>query len=233
MAEPTDIADAVSAALGSAQDLAHKTVLISAGPTLEDLDPVRFLSNRSSGRMGFSLARAARDRGAHVIVVAGPTSVEPPAGVELIAVRSARDMQRAIDGAYERADVIVMTAAVADYRPAEVAESKIKKHDDELSVQLVKNPDILAELGARRRGPHPVLVGFAMETGDLRAYGRKKLEAKKVDLIVANEAAVGFGGDDTQAILIDHQGEHALPPTSKLELAHRILDRVVAMLPSR
>ncbi len=236
MAEPEAIADALQAALDAgaepahARDLQGKTVLVSAGPTAEDLDPVRFISNRSSGRMGFALAAAAQARGARVILVCGPTSAPRPAQIEIIDVRSALQMQAAIEGALGDADVVVMTAAVADYRPARVESAKIKKKGEHTQLELVKNPDILAELGARRTGSRPVLVGFAMETQDLAAYGRRKLEQKKCDLIVANEAAVAFGRDDTQAILISPQGDEPLPQMTKLALAHRILDRVVPLL---
>lgn len=232
MAEPEAIADAVFAALSTQSDFAGKTVLISAGPTVEDLDPVRFISNRSSGRMGFALAAAARDRGAHVIVVCGPTSVAPPSGIKRIDVRSAIEMQSAIEGVLDRADAVIMTAAVADYRPAQVESKKIKKQkSDKLTIDLVKNPDILFELGQKRTGKHPVLVGFAMETNDLTTYARRKLTEKKCDFVVANEAAVGFGGDDNQATIVSPSGDEALPPMSKVELANRILDRVRALLP--
>jgi phosphopantothenoylcysteine decarboxylase / phosphopantothenate---cysteine ligase len=232
MVEAQVIADEVEQLASRATDLRDKTILLSAGPTLEDLDPVRFISNRSSGRMGYAIARAARARGATVILVTGPTQIPRPPGVEVIDVRSALEMKQAIDGALPRADAVIMTAAVADYRPAHPQQNKIKKSGDTLTIELVKNPDILAELGrarAERRTRKPVLVGFAMETHDVVAYGRKKLVDKQVDLIVANEAAVGFGRDDNQGTLIARDEELALPPMSKLELAHRILDRVLAL----
>ena len=252
MAEPEVIADALQAALrkaskaapqsalktsadrgrGSARDLDGKTVLISAGPTLEDIDPIRYITNRSSGRMGFALAQAALERGAHVVLVAGPTQVSPPAAAELISVRSAEEMQRAIEAALPRVDAVVMTAAVADYRPKQRAKSKLKKQpgQSEMTIELVRNPDILATLGAQRKGKRPVLVGFAMETDDLVAYAKKKLVDKRCDLIVANDAEVGFGGDDNQATLISKAGEEALPSMPKLELADRIWDRVRDLL---
>ena len=242
MAEPETIADAAQKALGlrksaveraGARDLAGKTVVISAGPTVEDIDPVRFISNRSSGRMGFALASAAAERGAHVILVCGPTTLPPPPGIETIGVRSARDMHAAVFAALPRADAVVMNAAVADYRPAQMARSKIKKRDDRMSLELVKNPDILAELGARRgRGRRPVLVGFAMETDDVVEYARRKLVAKKCDLIVANAAEVA-GRDDTRATLVTPSGDDALPPMAKAELANRIWDRVARLLGAR
>ena len=236
MVEPDAIADAVAQALGkraggAGGDLAGKTLLISAGPTLEDIDPVRYISNRSSGRMGFAIAGAALDRGARVIVVQGPTTVAPPDGVEIVKVRSALDMHAAVFAALPSADAVVMTAAVADYRPAQAQKAKIKKQAERLTIELVKNPDILAELGQRRgRRKQPVLVGFAMETNDLLAYARRKLVQKRCDLIVANEAEVGFGGDDNVATLVGPDGDDALPKMSKRELADRILDRVLGLL---
>jgi phosphopantothenoylcysteine decarboxylase/phosphopantothenate--cysteine ligase len=230
LVEPEAAADAVTTAIGDC-DLQGRTIVISAGPTQEDIDPVRYISNRSSGRMGFSLATAARDRGARVVLVAGPTTVAPPAGVDLRRVRSAVEMRDAVDDAAKDADVVIMTAAVADYRPAQVADSKIKKQkNDAMRIELVKNPDILAGLGQARAGKHPVLVGFAMETDDVCRYARRKLVEKKVDLVVANEAAVGFGRDDTQVTLVDADGDEALPPGTKREAAERILDRVARLL---
>jgi phosphopantothenoylcysteine decarboxylase/phosphopantothenate--cysteine ligase len=227
MAGPSAIVAAVEASLREdAGDLAGKTVLVSAGPTLEDLDPVRFISNRSSGRMGYALATAARDRGAHVVLVTGPTQLALPETVEVKAVRSALEMQAAMQTEVARADIVVMTAAVADYRPAQAHTHKQKKSAAEtLTIELVKNPDILAELGRARTGRSPVLVGFAMETRDIADYGRRKLIDKRVDLIVANEASVGFGGDTNQAILITHDGDEVLDSMTKLELSHRILNR--------
>lgn len=231
MAEPDAIAEALEAALCPNRDLAGFTLLISVGPTQEDLDPVRFITNRSSGRMGFALAAAARDRGAQVIAVCGPTTVVPPTGIELVSVRSALEMQRAVHSALPRADAVVMTAAVADYRPRATSDSKLKKDkSDVLTVEMIKNPDILAELGTARTGNRPVLVGFAMETHDVVASARRKLMAKKCDLVVANEAAVGFGRDDTQATLVAREGDEPLPPMAKRELADRIVDRIVRLL---
>jgi phosphopantothenoylcysteine decarboxylase/phosphopantothenate--cysteine ligase len=197
---------------------------------LEDLDPVRFISNRSSGRMGYALAAVARERGATVILVTGPTHIPLPVGVEIVHVRSALDMQAAVQAALPRADIVIMTAAVADYRAATKRDQKMKKQGDTLTIELVKNPDILAGLGASRKGRHPVLVGFAMETQNVAAYGRTKLTSKRVDLVVANEAEVAFGGDQTQATLVSHAGDEALPPMSKVELSQRILDRARALL---
>jgi phosphopantothenoylcysteine decarboxylase/phosphopantothenate--cysteine ligase len=236
MAEPEAIADALQGALdrrgAKARDLLGKTVLVSAGPTLEDIDPVRYITNRSSGRMGMALVQAALERGAHVVLVAGPTEVKPPPAAELFAVRSAEQMQRAIEAALPRVDAVVMTAAVADYRPKQPGKRKLKKEPGktEMTIELVRNPDILATLGAQRTGKRPVLVGFAMETHDLVAYGKKKLVDKRCDLIVANQADIAFGGDENQATLITADGEEALETMAKLQLAHRIWDRVVELL---
>lgn len=227
MAEPEVIADAL-AAVFTPRDLEGHRVLVSAGPTHEDLDPVRFLGNRSTGRMGFALAAAAAARGAEVTLVAGPTELRTPNGVRRIDVRSALQMQSAI--AAGEFDAIIMAAAVADYRPEEVAEQKRKKQPGPLSVTLVRNPDILAELGATRRGGRPVLVGFALETEDLVTHARGKLERKKVDLVVANLASDAFGTESNSATLVGPDFEEALPSMSKRALSDRILDRVRALL---
>lgn len=228
MAEPTAIVDTVVAALAS-PDLAGRRVVVSAGPTFEDLDPVRFLGNRSSGRMGFALASRAAARGARVTLVTGPVTLPTPANVERRDVRSARDMHAAVLAA--GGDVVIMAAAVADYRPADVAEHKLKKKDGELTLTLARNPDILAELGARRGADRrPVLVGFALETDDLVAHARGKLARKSCDLVVANHASDGFGGDENVATLVTADADDELPRMSKGELADRILDRAIALL---
>jgi phosphopantothenoylcysteine decarboxylase/phosphopantothenate--cysteine ligase len=183
--------------------------------------------------MGYAIATVARDRGAHVVLVTGPTQIAPPSDVEVVNVRSALDMQAAVEATLARADIIIMTAAVADYRAATTQPHKIKKKGDTLQIELVKNPDILAELGARRASQkkrHPVLVGFAMETQNIAAYGRAKLTGKRVDMIVANEAAVAFGGDQNQATFVTHDGDEALDPMPKLTLAGLILDRARSLL---
>ncbi|MFW5924618.1 MAG: bifunctional phosphopantothenoylcysteine decarboxylase/phosphopantothenate--cysteine ligase CoaBC [Myxococcota bacterium] len=232
MAEPGAIADAVADALEPTRDLNGYRMLMTAGPTHEDLDPVRFLGNRSSGRMGFALARRAAARGARVVLVSGPSQLPDPPGVETVRVRSARDMHEAVVARRAGMDCAIMAAAVADYRPATRSESKIKKTNAPMTVELVRNPDILAELGASRdRGPR-VLVGFAVESGDLRAHAREKRRKKACDLMVANDASVGFAGEENQAVLADEHGEQDLPPMSKLALADRILDRVRMLLDS-
>jgi phosphopantothenoylcysteine decarboxylase/phosphopantothenate--cysteine ligase len=233
MSEPSDIVDKLTTLLSpEAGDLAGLTVLVSAGPTVEDLDPVRFLSNRSSGRMGYAIAERAAKRGARVILVSGPVSLAAPHGCELVNVRSALDMHAAVMKEREQADAIVMTAAVADYRPSAPHTQKLKKADT-LTLELVKNPDILADLGAARAGSRPVLVGFALETQNVIEYAREKLEKKRVDLVVANHASDGLGGDTNVATLVHAQGEDPLGKLKKHELADRIWDAVLARLVSR
>lgn len=229
--EPQRIVDHVERELRPrTQDLQGRTVLITAGPTQEDLDPVRYLSNRSSGRMGYAVASAALARGARVLLVSGPTQIDPPVGATLIGVRSAVQMHEAVLQHLTQVDAMVMTAAVADYRPLAPAQQKIKKNESQLTVEFVKNPDILREVGERRGGARPVLVGFAMETQDLERHARQKLIDKRADLIVGNDAAVGFGGDDNEATLVSAQGDEPLARMSKLELGHRIWDWVVPRL---
>lgn len=228
MSEPDAIADAVMRLIGN-RDFVDRRVLISAGPTFEDLDPVRFLGNRSSGKMGFAIASAAARRGARVTLVAGPSSQPTPFGVERVDVRSAREMHAAITQR-QAVDVVIMAAAVADYRPVETAAHKIKKSDGPMTIELERNPDILAELGASRKGARPILVGFALETEDVVAHAREKLERKGADLIVANHAAQAFGGDRNEVTLVDASASTSLEPASKLAVADAILDRVATLL---
>ena len=235
LAEVGEIVDAAMAALARRRDLEGETVLVTAGPTVEDVDPVRFVSNRSSGKMGYRLAEAARDRGARVILVSGPTSLAAPHGVEVVAVRSAEEMQRAVADRVGPATVVVAAAAVSDYRPAAASVSKIKKTDGAVTLALVRTPDILKGLGEAKGGR--VLVGFAAETEDLVANARKKLEAKNLDLVVANDvtaARAGFGGDTNAVVLLRRDGTRAdVPLASKREVAERILDEVRALRAAR
>jgi phosphopantothenoylcysteine decarboxylase / phosphopantothenate---cysteine ligase len=239
MAEPQDIVAAVMARLAP-QDLGGLHVVVTAGPTVEDLDPVRFLSNRSSGRMGFSVARRAAARGARVTLIAGPLELPTPPGVTRIDVRSALSMRDALHDvlgeSLDGADALVMAAAVGDYRPAAKQDSKMKRTGDTMSLDLIPNPDLLAELGALRTGPRPVLVGFAVETAqddELVDLARGKLARKRVDLVVGNPAAVAFGGENNQAALVGADGVDHLPLMAKDALADRILDRVRAKLRDR
>lgn len=235
MSEPVAIADALAALLATPRDLSGVRILVSAGPTHEALDPVRFLGNRSSGRMGWAIAERARDRGAEVTLVAGPVALPDPPGLEVVHVRSALEMEAAIGARRDGLDAIVMAAAVADFRPREVATDKIKKREgrDAPSIELVQNPDILADLGAWRVGPRPFLVGFAVETTDLLAAAQAKLARKKVDLVVANHASVAFEGDTNEAFLVRAGGVTPTGTLSKRALADRILDAVRDGLPPK
>jgi phosphopantothenoylcysteine decarboxylase / phosphopantothenate---cysteine ligase len=231
LAEVEDIVAAAMRALSRRSDLAGETVLVTAGPTVEDIDPVRFVSNRSSGRMGYRIAEAARDRGARVVLVSGPTSLRPPGGLELVAVRSAEDMAKAVDRHAASATVVVMAAAVSDYRPAVVSSVKIKKGEGPAALELVRTPDILGGLGARKT--NQILVGFAAETDDVVDNARKKLALKRLDLIVANDVRrtdAGFGSELNAAVLLDADGgQEEVALTSKRDLADRVLDRVLAL----
>ena len=236
LAEPADVVDAAAQLLNAGGSLAGRCVLVTAGPTYEDLDPVRYLGNRSTGRMGYAVAAEAMARGARVLLVTGPTTLEPPAGAETIRVRSARDMHEAVtarvsrDGA-ECVDVVVMAAAVADYTVGDGArESKIQKDGAELVLSLQRTPDILAELGQWRAGRSaPVLVGFAAETDDTVRRARAKLEAKQLDFVVANDVTApgaGFAVDTNIATLVTRNGADEVTRRSKRDLARVILDRV-------
>jgi phosphopantothenoylcysteine decarboxylase/phosphopantothenate--cysteine ligase len=235
MAEPDAILAAIVSAL-SPRDLAGMRVVVTAGPTLEDIDPVRFVGNRSSGKMGFAIAERAAARGADVTLVTGPVGLAGPHGVKRVDVRGAVAMQAALWQALgtdlSRADALVMAAAVSDHRPAEPSASKIKKRDDRMTLDLVKNPDLLAEIGAARTGQKPVLVGFAVETEAgqaLVSYAKRKLSEKKVDFVVANPAGESFGRDENHATLVSAAGAQPLHPMSKHALADVVLDRVRAL----
>lgn len=228
--EPAAIV-AESERLLTPRDLVGETVLVTAGPTREELDPVRYISNYSSGKMGYAIARAACNRGARVILVSGPTCLAAPCGVEMVEVVSAREMRDAVMAQAPAATVIIKAAAVADYRPAAPTTQKIKKGQAEtMTLQLEKNPDILAELG-RMKGER-FLVGFAAETGDLLANARAKLQEKNLDLIVANDvtqAGAGFDVDTNIVRLLFSDGSlEELPQMSKDEVAQRLLDRIAA-----
>lgn len=223
--EPTEIVAALAAARGPRM-LDGVTVLVSAGPTYEDIDPVRYVGNRSSGRMGFAVAAAARDAGARVTLVAGPVALETPPGVARIDVRSAADMRAAVFAAIPDTDIFVSAAAVADYRPRQVATEKIKKSTEAVALELVANPDILAEVGALET--RPFLVGFAAETGDLEANARAKLERKRLDLVAANRvgADAGFEREDNALLLLWPGGEEDLGHDDKAQLARRLVARI-------
>jgi phosphopantothenoylcysteine decarboxylase/phosphopantothenate--cysteine ligase len=240
LAEPEDIVAATCDAIApvlTVADLAGRRVLITAGPTYEDIDPVRYVGNRSSGRMGVALAEAAHRRGAAVTLVLGPSALAVPPGLEVVRVRSAAEMHAAVMQALPGQDVVVMAAAVADYTPVTQAAEKITKSDGPLTLMLTRTRDILADLGASRDGgARPVLVGFAAETADAIARGRRKLEAKRVDLVVANDvtqAGAGFEHDTNAVTIITRDREVAVPLQAKSAVADRIFDHVVPLLGGR
>jgi phosphopantothenoylcysteine decarboxylase / phosphopantothenate---cysteine ligase len=239
MAEPDTILSFVVAQLTSGT-LRGRHIVVSAGPTAEDIDPVRFISNRSSGKMGFALAERAAAHGAKVTLVAGPVSLPTPAGVTRVDVRSALAMRGAIWQALKPdlsgADALIMTAAVADYRPAETHASKLKRGVDSIGLELVPNTDLLAELGAARKAELPVLVGFALETEEgerLVAAARGKLAKKRVDLVVANHPDTSIGRESISGSLVGVREAEAFGPVSKRDAADRILDFVAAELDKR
>jgi phosphopantothenoylcysteine decarboxylase/phosphopantothenate--cysteine ligase len=227
LAETQQIIDTISEVLARSHDLTGKRIVVTAGGTQEPIDPVRFVGNRSSGKMGLSLAEAARDRGAKVTLITAPSHLHEPAGIEVIPVRTATEMKRAVTKAIKKADALIMAAAVADYQPRSYATSKIKKESPSLSLELTRTPDILAKVKGNF-----LKVGFAAESKDLVANARKKLAQKGLDLIVANditEPESGFGADANKVTIIDKQGKvESLPLMTKREVAERILDRVVA-----
>jgi phosphopantothenoylcysteine decarboxylase/phosphopantothenate--cysteine ligase len=238
LAEPAEIVEA-AAGLLTPQDLAGKRVVVSAGPTQEAIDPARYLTNHSSGKMGVALAQAARRRGAEVTLVLGPTAVPPPLGVSAVRVTSAVQMREAVRGAMAGADVAILAAAVADYRPRAVAKDKLKRHElgKGMQLELVANPDILAELGAERgdaRGAGaPLLVGFAAETTDVVRHAIEKRARKRCDLIVANDVSrsdIGFGAERNAVTIVDAGGVTAELEGTKAEVAHGILDEVARRL---
>jgi phosphopantothenoylcysteine decarboxylase/phosphopantothenate--cysteine ligase len=239
LAEPEDVVAAAERIVSPRDSsLRGRRVVVTAGPTCEDIDPVRYVGNRSSGRMGFAIAAAAHARGANVTLVAGPTAIEPPLADEVIRVRRAVEMRDAVMRAAEHADVVVMAAAVADYAPADPAVEKITKKDAPLILTLQRTPDILADLGVlSARRPTPlVLVGFAAETGDLLRKAREKRVRKHVDLMVANDVTTpgaGFEVETNAVTLIGPDQEDTLPLQSKTRVAEAILDRVERLLETR
>jgi phosphopantothenoylcysteine decarboxylase/phosphopantothenate--cysteine ligase len=238
LAEPDEIVAAAESVLQPVGPLKGQRILVTAGPTYEDVDPVRYIGNRSSGRMGFAIAAQAGRRGAEVTLVAGPTSVEPPRVHEIIRVRSAAEMHAAVTSRAERMHVVVMAAAVADYAPERRVSQKVAKGDESLTLVLKKTPDILGDLGHRRMttGDGPLLVGFAAETEDLVARATAKRERKHADLIVANDVSrpdSGFDVDANAVTIIGPDGAESVPMQSKSRIAAVILDRVERLVASR
>ena len=227
--EPEELLEVCLHALAHEKDLNGKRVLVTAGPTQEDLDPVRYLTNRSSGKMGYAIAKAAARRGAEVTLISGPVSLAAPKYVNLVPIRSAQEMYEAVMAAAKDADIVIKAAAVADYRPASVADNKLKKKDGELAIPLERTKDILAALGEDKR-PGQFLCGFSMETENMLENSRKKLEKKHLDLIAANNvkvAGAGFAVDTNVLTLIAPDDMKELPLLSKDAAADALLDEIV------
>lgn len=234
--EPADILEQARILL-SQQDLSSLRILVTAGPTVEPIDPVRYITNRSSGKMGYALAGAARRRGAEVILVSGPTDLKPPVDVNFCGVKTTEEMRRAVLDASEQCDVIIKAAAVSDYRPREKALQKMKKQKQTQSIELVRNPDILAELGQKRGNSRCILVGFSAETEDLLANATEKLRQKNLDMIVANDVSredAGFESDTNLVKVIYRDGEiEEFPLMSKEEVADQLLERIKELWESK
>ena len=229
--EPEQMLESVLHSAAHIKDMTGLQVLVTAGATREALDPVRFITNHSSGKMGYAIARAAAARGAAVTLVSGKTELPPPAYVGHVGVVSAEEMFKAVTARSDRMDIIIKAAAVADYRPAVYTDEKIKKKDDDLALPLERTADILKYLGQHKM-PGQFLCGFSMETQDMLENSRKKLQSKNLDMIAANnlrEAGAGFGGDTNLLTLITPQSEIALPMMTKDEAAHRLLDEILAL----
>lgn len=230
--EPERLLEACIHAAARQKDLSGRRILVTAGPTREPLDPVRYLTNRSSGRMGYAIAKAAACRGASVTLVSGPTALPEPAYMEFVPIETAQEMFDAVTARADDMDIIIKAAAVADYRPAEVAENKIKKKDGALALPLERTRDILGTLGASKR-PGQVLCGFSMETENMLENSRAKLARKNLDMIAANNvkvAGAGFAVDTNVLTLITADGETELPLMSKDDAANRLLDALAAMV---
>ena len=213
---------AIVEAIGSGAALAGRRVLVTAGPTHEAIDPVRYISNRSSGKFGYAIAAAARQAGADVTLVSGPVSLDAPSGVDVVAVSTAAEMRQAVLAALPQADAVVMAAAVADYRVAQESAEKIKKSGQVVELRLEENPDILSEI-VRRRRDGTIVVGFKAETGDATAAAEAMLRKKRPDLVVANDIAVGFGGDETEVAIVSPDGVERLAPMAKTAAAERLV----------
>jgi len=226
MLEPAELAAMVMDSLSTARPLAGCKVVVTAGPTRERIDPVRYITNRSSGKMGYAVAQAAREAGAEVLLVSGPVSLPTPAGVTRVPVESAQQMHDAVHAALAGADIYIGAAAVADYRPAVPAAQKIKKCSDTMTLELIRAPDILASVAALER--RPFVVGFAAETQDLEQNARAKLEGKRLDMIAANRVGdgVAFDRDDNALLLLWPGGREELPTCGKLELARQLVRRI-------
>ncbi len=235
LAEPEQIVEAVLGMLGVAQDLKGESVLVTAGPTYEPIDPVRFIGNRSSGKMGYAIAEAAIRRGARVTLVSGPTAINPPAVAEFVPVETTAQMRDAVLLRFPDASVVIKAAAIADYRPRQTAAEKIKRAGGALTLELEPTADILAELGAHRFD-RQILIGFAAETENVIDNARRKLDAKHIDAIVVNDVSkpgIGFNSDRNAVTIITAQDSLKVPESGKFEVAQRVLDTVVRLRASR
>jgi phosphopantothenoylcysteine decarboxylase/phosphopantothenate--cysteine ligase len=235
LVEPDELYQAIVNNLNKLNDLADHKILVTAGPTIEPLDPVRFISNRSSGKMGYAIAEAAASRGADVALISGPVAIAVHDNIKLIRIETADQLKMELGKLFPQSDSVIMAAAVADYKPRSYSKKKIKKTEPQFSLNLVKNPDILSSLAVRRK--NQILVGFALETENLKQAAQKKLNDKKLDIIVANNPTrrgVEFGSDYNKAmILVKNKKPLDLPVMSKIDLAHKILDELVVLLKSR
>lgn len=232
MAEPSEIVEAIQTILARAHDLTGRRLVVTAGGTQEPIDPVRFIGNRSSGKMGFAIAEAARDRGAEVILIVGATTATYPRDVDIRHVSTTLGMKAAVEDAVQDAQALIMAAAVADFRVENVASTKIKRTGEDVTLRLVPNPDIVAGI----KNPTLIKIGFAAETSDVLANAQKKLRQKGLAMIVANDVSApgsGFGTDTNQVTIIDEAGLERLPLLTKRQVADRILDRLIALLPTQ
>ena len=232
MPEPETLLEYILREVAFEKDLSGKKILVTAGPTQEAIDPVRCLTNHSSGKMGYAIAKMAMLRGAEVTLVSGPTAIEPPLFVKVVPVTSARDMFEAVTGLSDQQDIIIKAAAVADYRPKQVSEDKVKKKDDQVSIELERTDDILKYLGQHKKNGQ-FLCGFSMETKDMIGNSRAKLEKKNLDMVAANNLKVkgaGFQGDTNVLTLITQDEEVSLPLMSKEDAAFKILDKIISLM---
>ena len=232
MPEPETLLEYILREVAFEKDLSGKKILVTAGPTQEAIDPVRCLTNHSSGKMGYAIAKMAMLRGAEVTLVSGPTAIEPPLFVKVLPVTSARDMFEAVTGISDQQDIIIKAAAVADYRPKQVSEDKVKKNDDQVSIELERTDDILKYLGQHKKNGQ-FLCGFSMETKDMIGNSRAKLEKKNLDMVAANNLKVegaGFQGDTNVLTLITQDEEVSLPLMSKEDAALKILDKIISLM---
>ncbi len=232
MPEPETLLEYILREVAFEKDLSGKKILVTAGPTQEAIDPVRCLTNHSSGKMGYAIAKMAMLRGAEVTLVSGPTAIEPPLFVKVLSVTSARDMFEAVTGVSDQQDIIIKAAAVADYRPKQVSEDKVKKKDDQVSIELERTDDILKYLGQHKKDGQ-FLCGFSMETKNMIGNSRAKLEKKNLDMVAANNLKVegaGFQGDTNVLTLITQDEEVSLPLMSKEDAALKILDKIISLM---